>query len=679
MASRATQDRPPSPLDSPDATRLRHRVENLPFVVFRVADDGTLRDVGGRAEELTGHDRATLLQPGFGYELVHPDDRLVLAKALRQVGADGRIAVRLQLVGAGGSENSVEVHLAAAADGFDGIAYDLRSEVDGVEGIRVRSRYDEAEPALQNAALASSDMLAFLEAAVAHVGHAARADRAHVLLAGAGETMLSVAFWTKTRGKRPEPLDLNPLWWPELAAGRVLRVSADESEPARALLHEIGCAEIILAPFRDDSEHNGAFLLEFDTPMASWGSFEVGSLARVGRLFETLWAWLGAEARYRNTLADLDDGLFNFAYDAKGVRRYALVTPQFESITGCAAVDLLAEGDAEPNRSWNELVVDDDREAFAAHEATLQSGERSQLEYRITNPRTNTALWMRESATPSLSPSGRAIVGGLVSDITDRKRAEASLLQAKHAAERASQAKTAFMATMSHEIRSPLGAIRGFAELLGDEVREMHDVGDPLPKQVGEFADIIAENTTRVLHLVHNLFDLSRLQAGVLDLRNIPVELHPAIDSVLARYSELAEEQGLLVVFDRAEGEPFVQGDPERLEQIVEHLISNAVKFTEEGTISIRTRIDGPKVILRVEDTGIGIASEYLDKLFEPFSQEDYRLNRAYAGSGLGLAITSKLLEGMGATIGVESEKGRGSCFEIVFETNRGPGPIVGD
>ena len=108
-------------------------------------------------------------------------------------------------------------------------------------------------------------------------------------------------------------------------------------------------------------------------------------------------------------------------------------------------------------------------------------------------------------------------------------------------------------------------------------------------------------------------------------------------------------------------------GDPERLEQIVEHLISNAIKFTDEGSITIRTNIDGPKVILQVEDTGIGIAPEYLSELFEPFSQEDYRLNKAYEGSGLGLAITRRLLEGMDAIIRVDSEKGRGSCFEVTF------------
>ncbi len=671
MAPRAAPDRAPASPDATNATPLRTRVENLPFVVMRVMRDGTFLHVGEHAEALTGYDRETILQPRFGRTLIHPDDRDVLTRALRQIGLDGQTTIRVQLICADGATRDVEIHLTASGDMFDGVVYDLRAETDLAEGIRVRSRYDEAEPALRNAALASADVLTFLEAAVALVGQAAGADRAHVLLAGDGDTLLSVAFWMKEGGRRPEPIELDPALWPELIAGRVVKVSADESAPAEALIRETGCTEVILVPFRDDGERDGAFLLESDTPMSTWGTFESRSLARLARLFETLWAWMGAEARYSNTLADLEDGLFNFGYDANGARRYALVAPQFEAITGCDAGALLAEGETEPRQHWRDLVHADDIAEFDKHEAALRSGERSRLEYRITRPDNNSVRWLRESATPSLSPSGRAVVGGLVSDVTERKHAEASLLQAKQAAEQASQAKTVFMATMSHEIRSPLGAIRGFAELLGEEVREMQEAGNAPPEQFAEFAGIIAENTTRVLHLVHNLFDLSRLEAGTLDLRRVPVELHAAIESVLSRYQPAAEEKGLAVRFERAQGDPVLLGDPERLEQIVEHLISNAVKFTDEGSITIRTKIDGSKVILQVEDTGIGIAPQYLDELFEPFSQEDYRLNRAYEGSGLGLAITRKLLEGMDAIIHVDSEKGRGSCFEVTFEASR--------
>jgi signal transduction histidine kinase len=258
-------------------------------------------------------------------------------------------------------------------------------------------------------------------------------------------------------------------------------------------------------------------------------------------------------------------------------------------------------------------------------------------------------------------------VGGLLSDVTEARRAEASLLQAKHAAERSSHARTAFLAVISHEIRSPLGAVRGFAELLEEEVQELERAGTPLPPQVAEFAGVIGENTRRALHLVHRLFDLSRLETGALALRSVPVELHPAVERVLQRHAEAAQARGLVVRFHAAEAEPVLVADPERVEEVVDHLVSNAVKFTEEGSVTVTTRVEGDVVRLTVEDTGVGIDPELVPGLFEPFVQEDYRLNRTHGGVGLGLAVARRLLDGMGGTLQVESEKGVGSRFEVVF------------
>jgi signal transduction histidine kinase len=259
------------------------------------------------------------------------------------------------------------------------------------------------------------------------------------------------------------------------------------------------------------------------------------------------------------------------------------------------------------------------------------------------------------------------VVGGLLSDVTDARRAEASLLQAKHAAERSSHARTSFLATVSHEIRSPLGAVRGFAELLAEEVRELEAAGAPFPPQIAEFADVIGENTRRALHLVHRLFDLSRLETGSLALRSVPVELHPAVRRVLERHGDQAAAKGLYVHFQAAEAEPVLVADPERVEEVVDHLVSNAVKFTEEGGVTVTTLVERETVRLIVQDTGVGIDAAFLPGLFEPFSQEDYRLSRAHGGAGLGLAVARRLLDGMGGSLTVESEKGVGSRFEVVF------------
>ncbi|HLA64290.1 MAG TPA: PAS domain-containing sensor histidine kinase, partial [Rhodothermales bacterium] len=429
---------------------------------------------------------------------------------------------------------------------------------DALAALRVRARYDAAEPALHNAAQTAPDALAFLEAALDRLGRTATATRARALLADDdGAPLVTVAVWAAPGETPPEPADVDP-------------ALAHADAPA------LGDDGALVVPFRDSSVA-GAFVVERAAP---WTDDEQEALARFARLVGTLWARAGIETRLRLTLADLEDGLFSFAYGLDDVRRYALVTPQLERIVGCPASDLLARPDGPaPTVDWESLVHPDDAARFAEHESLLRAGDPSRVVYRIRRPLDGETRWVRESATPGRSPSGRPVVGGLLSDVTEAKHAEGSLLQAKQAAERASHAKTAFLAVMSHEIRSPLGAVRGFAELLVEELRELEADGTTLPPQVPEFAGVIAENTRRALHLVHRLFDLSRLETGSLALRSVPVELHPAIERVLDRHREEAEAKGLHIHFEPAGTEPVLVADPERVEEVVDHLVSNAVKF----------------------------------------------------------------------------------------------------
>ncbi|MDX1439265.1 MAG: ATP-binding protein [Rubricoccaceae bacterium] len=670
MASETTSKHPELILTGQKSTPLRADGEILPFVVARVDREGTILQVGEGAEKLTGYRHDELLQPHFGLQLVHPNDFRVVERAIRQIGIDNHAAAHVQILTKDGRARNVEFRATANGDDFDVVVADVASGGSLFSELPLRSRYDDAEPILRNIALASPDRLSFLESSLSVIAGVARADGAHVLMLDDDDLLVSIAFWLGDDAGTIEPVVLDPNNWPEILAGRVAVITQEDSQTALNVLKRLGSAHAVLVPFRDEGDRDGAFLLEWRKAPPAWSSHDSRSIARLARLFETLWAWMESEARQRLTLSDLEDGLFNFVFDDDGSRRYALMTPQCETITGVEAGALITNRGDTPSVEWKSLVYDHDLEAFEAHEDQLRRGERSQLEYRMVRPDTSELLWIRESATPSRGLTGHPLIGGLISDITERKRAEATLLQAKHAAEQASKAKTAFMATMSHEIRSPLGAIRGFTELLAEEVRDAELNGVKIPEQIEEFAQIISENTLRVLHLVHNLFDLSRLETGALELQQIPVELHPVIERVLLRYMPTVEEKGLSVVFEQANEEPTLLGDPERIEQIVEHLISNAVKFTETGEIAVSTRqIDG-KVEFEVRDTGIGIAPEYLEELFEPFSQEDYRLNRAYEGSGLGLAITKKLLDGMNGSIEAESTKGEGSRFTVTFHQN---------
>ena len=231
---------------------------------------------------------------------------------------------------------------------------------------------------------------------------------------------------------------------------------------------------------------------------------------------------------------------------------------------------------------------------------------------------------------------------------------------------RLDQLKGVFIATLSHEIRSPLGAINGYSSLLANELKDFEaELGKPLPPQLHEFAGAIQENTMRILDLVNELFDLSNLS----QLKLEPVDVHTVLNPLIERLKEAVKEKGISLQIDQHEGPLVAHSNKRRLDQILENLLSNALKFTAEGTISIITRLSADEIVVEVADTGVGITREYLDMLFTPLSQEDGRLNRNFEGAGMGLALVRRLLDLMGGRMEVESEKGQGSTFRLYLPT----------
>ncbi|MEO1728309.1 MAG: ATP-binding protein [Bacteroidota bacterium] len=552
------------------------------------------------------------------------------------------------------------------------MALDVTEQREREETLRVRARYDQAEPALRQAALSSPEQADFLDEAARILGLATLADRAQVLLPVEAGELVTSADWT-AQASKPRPIRLAAVDWPLLTEGALLRVTRDQdSEAAQALLTGLDAEQAILVPFLDDEDRIGVVLLGWDALVPPWQRAERLALSQLTGLFETLWAWSRAETRFRQTVDGLDDGLFSFTYapvlDAGGdgqpgapIRRYEFVTHQMEALVGLAVEQLtIPLGDGGVN--WtHDLVHADDRAVFSAHEAQLRVGRESTLDYRVRRA-DGAVRWMRERATPAYDAADRLVIGGILADVTEQKQANASILQAKVAAERASQAKTAFMSTMSHEVRTPLGAINGFSELLREEVRELEGHGKVvIPPPVIEFVEVIQENARRALRLVNDLFDLSKLETGALRLQHSPVFFHDITERVAHRARMDLDSKGVAFRWDRDPAQPVVLGDPYRIEQVVEQLLSNAVKFTDAGYVALTTRLDTDAVVCVVEDTGCGIAEEFVSGLFEPFTQEDHRLNRNYDGSGLGLAIVKRLVDAMDGSLAIESEKDAGT------------------
>ncbi len=398
----------------------------------------------------------------------------------------------------------------------------------------------------------------------------------------------------------------------------------------------------------------GLFVLARDEP---WGDPEEHAGVRLAALFDTLWSWAEAESRFQRTVADLDDALFTFGYDDAGRRTYSFVTPQVEAITGLDP-DVLLAGDAD----WADFVVEDDREAFEAHDARLRSGQPSRLDVRLRLDG-GELVWVSERATPHLDAVGRPVAGGLLADVTAQKEAEAHLDRARRVAERAAQSRMSFLRTMSHELRTPLGAIRGFAQILTEEAAGLAEA----PPEIAEFAGTISDASERALRLVSDLLDLSRLETGAIDLRDVAVDLGAIVAEVGRRHEGPLTERGVGFRIEAPSAPAVVMGDPARIEQVVDQLISNAARFTSEGAVTVRLTVQDDEVRLEAEDTGIGVADDVLESIFEPFVQEDVRVNREFNGTGLGLAIAARLVRQMHGSLTARSVKGEGSTFTLVL------------
>lgn len=235
-----------------------------------------------------------------------------------------------------------------------------------------------------------------------------------------------------------------------------------------------------------------------------------------------------------------------------------------------------------------------------------------------------------------------------------------ALAAAKEAAEVASRAKSAFLANMSHEIRTPMNAILGLTHLLK---RGVNDAGqkDKLEK--------VDEAAKHLLAIINDILDISKIEAGKLRLEQIELDLESLLRNVSSLTAERLHAKGLELVVDIAPGlRRKLIGDPTRLSQILLNYVGNAIKFTEQGSVVIRARIEAERdgnmlVIFEVEDTGIGISRENQSRLFQAFEQADSSTTRQYGGTGLGLAINRRLAEMMGGQVGVTSDKGKGSTF----------------
>jgi PAS domain S-box-containing protein len=375
----------------------------------------------------------------------------------------------------------------------------------------------------------------------------------------------------------------------------------------------------------------------------------IGLARKIERMAQSLQK---TEASYRGIVEDQVDLICRYRLDGKltfvnnayaqafGRKRNELVGQPFPLFTPGAAI-----GD-EPYSFEREIDFPDGRRRwFMWMQRAIRDNDGSTLEYQAVGH-----------------------------DITLRKEAEAALLHAKEAAEAADRAKTEFLAIVSHEIRTPINGVIGFAQILADS---------PLSPEQREQVAIIKSSGQALEKLIADILDLSKIEAGKIEIESAPFGLHKSVEEVIAFFQPRARAAALNLTASIDPDVPaIVNSDEARLRQILTNLIGNALKFTERGSINIHVScMRGEPVSMRdsrralrlffsVADTGIGIPADKISKLFKPFSQVDTSSERRRSGTGLGLIISKRLCELMGGSISVDSKPGEGTTFRFSVLTD---------
>jgi len=323
---------------------------------------------------------------------------------------------------------------------------------------------------------------------------------------------------------------------------------------------------------------------------------------------------------------------------------------------------------------WLPIIHPDWREIMMNYLLNEVIGERANFdkEYQIIRQNDKAVRWVHGRGRLKIDENNQVVsMFGTIQDITERKEAEIllnirneELLHAKNKAEESDRLKSSFLANMSHEIRTPLNSIIGFSELLGDSHFE--------PEQKAEFTQTIIDQGNNLLLIINDIMDLSMLESRQIVIRKEKFAVNTLLNELFYNFKTSAEIKGidLRINIPSKCDSVVLENDSYRIKQILNNLISNALKFTSQGYVHIGCSLKKNLIEFYVKDSGIGIPKEYHQSIFERFRQVDITRTRKYGGNGLGLAISKNISEILGGNIRVESETGKGSTFYFSIPLN---------
>ena len=378
-----------------------------------------------------------------------------------------------------------------------------------------------------------------------------------------------------------------------------------------------------------------------------------------------------ANTRLRRIVSSVPGIVFQYRLHADGTRDFFFLSDGIRDIYGLEPD--AAERDIRLMR--NMMHPDDVAPFLASMNESANTLAPWQVDYRITLP-DGSSKWLMLNAQPERINDGETLWFGFITDISERKAMAAELEHyrdhlenlveartaaleaARNEAERLAGVKSEFLANMSHEIRTPLHGMLGLAHI-GKRAENKDS------KSYTIF-DKIIHSGNLLLGIINDILDFSKMDAGMLKVESLPVNLPGLLGESLELMNERANAKHLSLHLQIADGLPdSCTTDPLRLRQILLNLLSNAIKFTEQGTVTLEARCDDKQLVFRVIDTGIGISPEHTACIFKPFEQADGSTTRRFGGTGLGLAISARLIDLLEGSITVDSTPGQGSCFEV--------------